>query len=449
MNSEGSPGVHVAWMLAATAFFVALNGFFVAAEFALVKVRGTRIDGMAKKGHPRAQVTAMMLGNLDRYLSGCQLGITIASLVLGWLAEPAFASLILSSAAAVGIEVHDSRAVHAVALGLALAIVTILHMTVGEQAPKVLAIHRSEKVALATAYPLRIFVILFRPVIGLINSLSNLLLRAIGVSARLEHEGVSDIGELRAIIQAAARTGKISLGQRTFGENILGLMDVQVRHIMLPRADVTCLSTVKGLEENLQIVRESRHSRFPLCQGGLDKVVGLVHTKDILREMIENKEPDLRRLTRPIPTVPDTQPLSRLILSLQQAQTLCALVTDEHGTTVGVVFLDDALEEIVGPIHDEFDRRVPWLARPAPGVFDLAGSLSLPEAAELLDLDLGSTSDTIGGYIVTALGRLPSEGDKIEVPPYRATVMKMSRRRVARIRFEKLPEGSTQSDPVV
>lgn len=434
---ESLAGFPLGWLLLATVFFVLLNGFFVAAEFALVKVRATRLESLVRKGSRRAEVTYGILGSLDRYLSACQLGITMASLILGWLAEPAVAGLIVSLAGGVGMEIPESGALRIISLGLALAIVTTLHMTVGEQAPKMWAIHRPEPMALFTAYPLRLFASLFRPFIWLINSISNAMVRLVGISGIHEQEGVHDVDELRAVLRAASKAGHISARQSAFGENVLGLMGLQVRHIMLPRVDVTYLSTSRSLEENLRIVRESRHTRLPLCDPDLDHVAGLIHGKDILARLIEGKEPVLGDLARPVPSVPDTQPLGRLILDLQHQQTHCALVVDEHGTTVGVAFFEDALEEIVGPIHDEFDRKVPWVHRADADVVELAGSVPLPEAADILDLEPASGEDTIGGYVTSVLGTLPREGDVIDIPPYRATILGMSRRRVTRVRFDR------------
>jgi CBS domain containing-hemolysin-like protein len=213
---------------------------------------------------------------------------------------------------------------------------------------------------------------------------------------------------------------------------------------MLPRVDVVALSTTKSKAENLEIIRTTGHSRYPYCDPDLDHVKGVVHTRDIVRKVIANSaELELDEILRPANTVPDTQPLARLILDMQSEQTHTALVVDEHGTAVGMVFLEDALEEIVGPIHDEFDNRAPWIDKKGD-TFEMAGGVPLPDAAHLLQLDLGTEEDTIGGYIISQLKRLPVAGDEVEVPPYRAQVVAMSRRRVARVRFTR---GDTEQPP--
>ncbi len=445
--NEADPASGLGLKLALTAIFVALNGFFVAAEFALVKVRPTRIEALARTGDSKALVVQSILKNLNAYLSGCQLGITIASLVLGWLAEPAIAKLLVVGLQAAGVVVPDTGVLHIVALAIALTIVTILHMTIGEQAPKIWAIQEPEKLALWCAYPLKLFFSLFRPFIWLVDRISSFLLRLVGLQVADEHGGVEDVEELRAILRAASEAGHISGRQRTLGENILGLMRLEVRHIMLPRVDVVYLSTSKSDDENLEIIKSAGHSRYPFCNPDLDTVTGLVHTRDVVRRLIQEDTVDLEKLVRPFPSVPDTQPIARLILDMQRGQAHSALVVDEHGTSVGMVFLEDALEEIVGPIHDEFDNRAPWIENKGDD-FEMAGSVPLPDAAETLGLDLGTEEDTIGGFIVSRLKRLPVEGDEVEVLPFRAKVISMSRRRVTRVRFERLPEESPGAEPV-
>jgi CBS domain containing-hemolysin-like protein len=432
------------WRIAVTLLFVLANGFFVAAEFALVKVRGTQLEARVAQGLRRARVARHLHTHLDRYLSACQLGITICSLILGWLAEPAVAEALLAAAAAAGWEVSPTDPwVHGIALALALAVVTTLHMTLGEQAPKIWAISRAESTALAVAYPLQVFAAAFRPFIWALNELSNGLLRLVGLSAEQIRESSHTVDELRSILSASAAAGYISGRHLELVENILGMIGLEVRHILVPRVDVAFLSLQSPVEENLRIIGESGHSRFPLCRVGLDSVVGFVHAKDVMRTLAEGKAVDLEHLARNPIFVSDTQPLSRLILRMQRSRSHVAVVLDEHGTAVGLVFLEDAIEEIVGPIRDEFDAE-PVRAREVEGrAFSLPGSLALPEAAALLGLPgLPDEADTIGGYVVATLGRLPRQGDELELGGYRVTVADVSRRRIIALRFEPLEEGA-------
>jgi CBS domain containing-hemolysin-like protein len=433
-------------MLLATAVFVFLNGFFVAAEFGLVKVRPVRIEALARAGDRRAVIVQRMLLRLDLYLSACQLGITIASLVLGWLAEPAVAQLLIELAGLAGWEVQEGATLHWIAIALALAIITILHMTVGEQAPKVWAIQRAESISLLVAYPLYAFATGLRPLISFINALSNGLLRIVGLTTSDEHEGSASVDELRSILASSARAGHITARQRSIGDNVLALIRLEVRHIMLPRVDVAFLSMANAMEENLRILRETGHSRYPLGDPDLDHIRGVVHARTVLAELLQGKELRLDALALPMPTVPDTQPLSRFIVELQRSQTHAAAVVDEHGTIIGLAFLEDALEEIVGPIYDEFDEQSSEMLEISPGVFELAGNVPLPEAADFLRVSLDEAeADTIAGYVISHLARMPKRGDTVQVGDYQATVLHVIRHRVLRLRFERPqdPESTT------
>jgi CBS domain containing-hemolysin-like protein len=427
--------------IAVTLFFVFLNGFFVAAEFALVKIESGPLAAAARQGSRRAKVAQHVHGRLDLYLSACQLGITLASLILGWIAEPAIAQLLLAGAESFGVPLaRTDPFLHGVALALALAIVTALHMTLGEQVPKLWAIHRAEATALSVVYPLRLFTNVFRPVIWLLSAISNATLRLAGLSSEEIAEASSHSAqEIKWILAASADAGHLQPRQLELARNVIEIIDLQARHILVPRVDVVFLSLQNSLEENLRIVRESGHSRFPLCSFGLDTVVGIVHAKEVLLALAEDRTPDLKALAREALFVPDSQALSRLILQLQRTGRHCCVVVDEHGTAIGLAFLEDALEEIVGPIRDEFDPVPEDVTRLDSGVVELPGNLPLPEAIEVLNLkDLEEESDTIGGVIVAQLGRLARQGDTLEMPGYRVTVLEVVRRRVARLRFEPI-----------
>jgi len=427
------------WRLAATLLIVLVNAFFVAAEFALVKVRRTQIQAHVEAGSKRARAAQHLLDHLDRYLSACQLGITVASLVLGWLAEPAVAELLILGVASLGLGVAPSDPwLHAASLTIALALVTTLHMTLGEQAPKIWAIHRAEKTVLRVAAPLRIFTEALWPLIRVINALSNGVLRLMGLStAEIIGSAVHSAEELKRILTASAGSGEITRRQLELAQNVLDIIELEVRHIMVPRVDVVFLSLQNQDEDNLRIVRESGHSRFPLCAVGLDTVMGVVHAKGVLTAPVSGGAPDLRALARNAVYVSDTQSVSRLIFQLQRSRSHCSVVVDEHGTCVGLAFLEDALEEIVGPIFDEFDEAPPGVVRLGSGAIEVPGALSLPEAAGLLKLgDLEDESDTIGGYVVARIGRLPRKGDRLEVGDWAVTVTSVTRRRIERLRCD-------------
>ena len=417
----------VAWRLGATLFFVVLNGFFVAAEFALIKVRASRIDELADAGRQAARVTRHIIANLDRYLSGCQLGITLASLILGALGEPAVSRLLLAGASVAGIDVAQApRWLPFVSIGTAFALVTALHMTLGEQAPKMWALRRAESTALSVAYPLRLFTATFGPFIWLINGLSNWILRVAGLPSNSEAEGIHSAEEIRSILSLSARAGQISDREYELTANIFRMIDLEVRHIVVPRVDVEYLSLERPSEKTLQTIRQSGHTRFPLCERDLDTIVGFIHGKDVLECLLEGKEPEWRPLAREALVVPDSMPLSDFLLELQANLAHVAAVVDERGTVVGLAFREDVLEEIVGSLGDEFDENTPTFKQLEPGRFELGGRMSLPEVCNRLDIMLEDqeeeSQDTIGGYVTARLRRLARTGDRVTVGPYEATV---------------------------
>lgn len=433
----------VAWRLGATLFFVLLNAFFVAAEFALVKVRAGRIDELARTGRPAARAARHALAHLDRYLSACQLGITLASLALGALGEPAVSRLLLAAAAALGVPIaSDAPWVGIVAIALAFTVITVLHMTVGEQAPKMWALRRADRMTLASALPLRAFTTVFGPFIEVINGISNWILRLLGLPPEALVESSATTDELRGILSLSARAGHISEREREITENVFRMIELQVRHIVVPRVDVEFLSLQHPLEESLEVIKRSGHSRFPLCEFGLDSLIGFVHTRDVLEDLLHDRTPDLRKLAREPLFVPDTMALSDFLLELQQKRAHKAVVLDEHGTAIGLAFREDALEEIVGPLGDEFDEEAPDFVELTADKFDLLGRMPLPEVCNRLAIELEDDQGegTIGGHVVAELGRLPRRGDVVQVGPYRVTVLEVLRRRVHRLRFERLPE---------
>jgi CBS domain containing-hemolysin-like protein len=444
--------IGIAWRLGATIFFVLLNGFFVAAEFALVKVRATRIEALLKGGSRRARGVQHVLAHLDRYLSACQLGITLASLILGALGEPAVSVLIVEGLRAFGVHVTpDATWVPIVSIGLAFTAITVLHMTLGEQAPKMWALRRAEATALHTAFALRVFTAIFGPFIDVINSISNWLLRLIGLPIDPGHEASHTSEEIRSMLALSWAAGHISKLEHEVTENVFRIMELEVRHIVLPRIDVEFLSLGRSDEENMAVIRDSGHSRLPLCNEGLDTIIGFVHTKDVLQQVLESKPVELKALARDAIFVPDTMSLSNFLKELQSGNQHCAAVIDERGTAIGLAFREDALEEIVGPLGDEFDEHEREFKEIEDGVYEIAGRMSVPETCDRLDFELGEAEyedeDTIGGHITARLGRLAKRGDQVMVGPYLATVVEVGRHRVRRVRLERAPDEGASIAP--
>jgi CBS domain containing-hemolysin-like protein len=276
------------------------------------------------------------------------------------------------------------------------------------------------------------------------------MLRLAGLPAGDIHEPSHSAEEIRSILWLSARTGEISERELEITENVFRMIEKEVRHIIVPRADVDFLSLERELDDNLRILRETGHSRYPLCEFGLDSIVGFVHAKDVLDRVLRGEVLDLRRIAREQIFVVDSMSLADFLRELQTRHQHYAAVVDEHGTVTGLAFREDALEEIVGPLGDEFDERERELLELAPGVYELLGRMSLPEVCDRLDFELADEEyedqDTIGGHVTARIGRLPSRGDSVMVGPYKASVLEVSRRRVQRLRLERQPEVKRPSE---
>ncbi len=424
---------------------VLVNGFFVAAEFALVKVRISQIDQLAEEGHWAARVTQKVLDHLDAYLSASQLAITVASLALGKAIEstiePAVAKLLL------GLHMPERWLVSGVTISvvpiIALSFVTFLHMALGEQAPKSLAIRAARPIALWTAPVLVAFCWLFWPLIWALNSASNLTLRLIGLGktdyAALAHTEE----ELRHIVAESAGGGHLSRNERVMIENVLNLEEKTARRVMVPRPDIVYLSLARPLEDNLRIARQTGHTRFPLCEDDLTHVVGLIHVKDLFRAGNANGgRPDLRKLAREVPFLPETLHLDALLVQFQRKRVHLAMLLDEYGGVVGMVSMENVLEELVGPIQDEFDRETPQIVPVAGGVFEVDAACPLDVVEEVIHLEVPETdAQTIGGLVLEMLGRLARVGDAVEVGSHRLVVAQADPTRIRLVRVEPAPSA--------
>jgi CBS domain containing-hemolysin-like protein len=419
-------------------FLVFLNAFFVTAEFAIVKVRATRIEERRREGVRAAAATQDILRNLDAYLSATQLGITLASLGLGWVGEPAFANVIAPVLALAG--VWSPAVIHSVALALAFAAITFLHIVLGELAPKSLAIQRPEAVALAVAPPLRAFHRVFAPALWLLNASSTAFLRALGIHPPDGSELVHSEEELRLLLAESHRTGALSTSKRKLLENIFDYTRRSAKHIMVPRAEIVYLTLRKSLVENLEIIRTNQHTRYPLCETDIDHVVGMIHTKDLLQPEGLRESRDLLRLKREILFVPETRPLELLQRDFQQRRVHMALVVDEYGSTSGLVTLEDILEEIVGEIQDEFDAEPPKMEATGDG-YVVDGLVLIDEIAARLGIEVAEQeSNTLGGFVIAKLGRIARVGDVVRLDGYDVKVIEMKGRRVSKLLLTPVAE---------
>jgi CBS domain containing-hemolysin-like protein len=411
---------------------VLLNGFFVAAEFALVKVRPTQLEPHVARGSRAAVVAHHMVTHLDAYLSATQLGITLASLALGWIGEPAFAWLI--EPVVMAIPGATPAVLHSVALTLSFLLITVLHIVLGELAPKSLAIRQPEGATLVTALPLYVFYKVTYPAIWLLNHAANALLKLVGVLPVSESELAHDEEELRLLL-ASSPIGVLSRHKRELLANIFELSNRVARQILVPRGDVVYLSTTRSLEENLEIARASGHTRLPLCEGDLDHVIGVVHIKDLFRT--PGPLASLEQVARPITFVPETLPLDRLLRRMRREQVHLAAVVDEYGGVSGIVTLENVIEEIVGQIQDEFDRETPELVAKGDDVYVVSGGMLVDDLEQALGVDFTDRDeDTIGGVILSELGRRPEAGDTVELPPLSLSVVEVEGNRIQRVRVK-------------
>lgn len=417
-----SPG----WGLILGLLLVALNGFFVAAEFALVKVRPTQIDPYVTEGIKRAKVARHMIRHLDAYLSATQLGITLASLALGWIGEPAFAWVI--GPVVKPFAGDNPQLLHSLSVTMSFLVITILHIVLGELAPKSLAIRKSEGTTLMVAYPLFVFYKLTYPAIWLLNHAANALLKLIGIAPVSEGEITHDEAELRLLL-ASSDSSDLPKQKRELLDNVFELSHRMARQIMLPRQDVVYLDATRPLAENLRTARRSGHTRFPLCQGDLDHVVGLIHIKDLFHR--DRNLRNLQEVAREIAFVPETLELDRLLKRMRTERFHLAAVIDEYGGVSGIVTLENVIEEIVGSIEDEFDVENPEIQKQEDGVYQVSGGMLVEDLEAALHVEFSDRDeDTIGGVVLSELGRNPTVGDRIEVGPVTIEVLEVQHNRV-------------------
>jgi CBS domain containing-hemolysin-like protein len=392
---------------------VALNGFFVAAEFALVRVRESRIVQLEQEGSARASVVHDALRDLDGYLSVCQVGITVASLGLGWVGEPAVSHLISPLLESLGIT--SERVVSIVAVALGFAVITYAHLVFGEQAPKYFSIQRAEGTSLWISRPLKVFMFLFRPLVWLVNASTNFVLRPWGIRLGEEMEAHSE-EELRIMISSAVSSGELEPEEQDYLNNVFDFGDKVAREIMVPRPDIESLSHDASLPELVEKAAFGRYTRYPVYEEDLDHVLGAVHIKDLFRAAREEPADfDIRPLIRDCLVIPENKPIEQILREFQKRKLQMAIVIDEWGSVEGLITIEDILEEIVGEIQDEFDEAEPAIEELGEDVYAVDGRIPITEVNEYFNLDLPHEDfDTIGGFVLGSLGRPPEPEDTVE-----------------------------------
>jgi CBS domain containing-hemolysin-like protein len=421
----------------AVVLLVGANGFFVAAEFALVKVRATEIGAAEGRRKKSARLARHMLDHLNAYLSACQLGITLASLGLGWIGEPVVARMIEPVFHLFGL---PEEKVHFVAFPLAFATITYLHLTLGEQAPKIAAIQKARATTLLIAYPLALFYNVFRPFIWLINVSSNGMLRAAGLEAVTEHDQEITEDEVRMILMQSAAVGHLGSGERQMMENVLDLEDKIARRYMVPRHQVVYLKRQDSMEQKLDAASQSGHTRLPLCDGDLDHVVGVVHIKDVFRAMtLDGGLEALASLARKPLFLPETIHLDILLKEFQRSQNHLAVLVDEYGTVSGIITLENVIEEMVGPIEDEFDTETPPVLKMGERRYEVDASCPVGDLTRICGVSVPEKigADSVGGIVMEMLGHIPRTGEKVRLGNHEITVLESEPTRVVRVLIEQ------------
>ena len=419
--------------LIAALVLVLANGFFVATEFAVARLRPTQVEDLLRQGRPGAKSAKHAVENIDAYLSACQLGITVSSLGLGALGEPAFHDLLEPV-------LGDEARIFSIGLAtiVGFSIITTLHVVVGELSPKSLAIARTEPVALVLAPLMRGFYLVTRPVVDLFNGMGNLLLKPFGVPPANEAGSQPHSEEeLRSLLRQSSEQGLIRQDERRLSEAVLLYGDRRVREVMRPRPEVVVMTADQSLAEAGRLAVHSGHTRFPLCDPdlGLDSATGVVNAKDLLQAYVEEREADLKELSRPIARVSDGTLIDELLRDMRRRRAHMAVVVDEHGTAVGLVTIEDIVEEIVGEIEDEFDEAAEPAVRRHEDGWIVEGSASLRLVTEEIGLQLEDHHEaTISGHLLEKLGRIPEVGERLEIEGRTVEVTRVGEARIDQLR---------------
>lgn len=424
--------------LALVFVLVFLNGFFVAAEFSLVKVRHSRLTQLQSEGNRLAGYALKVNSKLDAYLSATQFGITLASLGLGWIGEPAISELLVEPVM-YKLGFADSTIISTVSVVIGFAVITFLHIVLGELAPKSLAIQRTDGVSLALSGPLLFFYRVFFPFIWLLNMAANGVLRLVGIEPASEADGAHSEEEIRILMNQSAKSGVMDEGEIELVNNIFEFSDRLAREVMLPRTDMTCLYTNLSHEENLAIINDTKHSRYPVAVEDKDRIIGFVHITDVLLSPA-NQSYDLASMARPILNVPESMEISHVLQLMQKNHAQLTLVVDEYGGTAGLLTAEEILEEIVGDLYDEFEDERPDVEM-LGDIISVDGRMLIEDVNELAGVEIDDDEvDSIGGWMFKELEGVPEVGKMVEVDGVVFEVAESERLRIMRVHVHPLPK---------
>ncbi|HWP54006.1 MAG TPA: hemolysin family protein [Pyrinomonadaceae bacterium] len=434
--------------LLAVLFFVGANGFFVGAEFSLVSVRRPRLETRAAAGSKRAQAALRLLDNPTFFISATQLGITLASLALGWIGEPTVASLLEPLADAIFPAGRAAYVAHGFAIAIAFSAITFLHIVLGELMPKMFALERAEGLALVTAQPLELFAKVFQWPLWIFNRTGSTLGRLIGLKSSLNHNAVYSEAELRQLIDISRESGHLRAEERRLIHRVFEFSDTLVREAMVPRPEVAALSAQCTLEDINQAFQKHRYSRLPVYRESMDSVIGFIHSKDLIPYLLKPQDFKVESVLQPPMYVVDTARLEDVLRQMQKAKSHFGFVVDEHGGIEGIITLEDLLEEIVGDISDEHDEEVNEQIKPIDqSNYLLDGALAVRDLNRRLKTTLPESEGytTIGGFLMSVAGHLLQPGEIIEYDGLRFEIEKVERRRLLQVKLQ-LPEPKIETE---
>jgi len=428
-------------------FLVVLNGFFVAAEFAFVRIRGTSVDQLVEEGRPGSGTLQGVMTNLDNYLATTQLGITIASLGLGWVGEPAVAALIEP----VLEPILPAGLIHLVAFAIGFSLITFLHVVFGELAPKTIAISQTERLSLFLAPPMKFFYYILYPGIVVFNGAANAFTRSLGVPPASETDETLGERELLRVLTRSGEGGDIDVAEVTMIERVFDLDDIVVREVMVPRPDVVSVPADAPLSDLQSIILEAGHTRYPVLDADDgDQVVGFVDVKDVLRAEVESGDAEVvGDIAREIVIAPETMALSDLLRQFREDQQQMVAVIDEWGAFEGIATVEDVVEALVGDLRDEFDmdEREPSIRRRGDGGYDIDGGVPLSKINDMIEGEFTSEEvETIGGLVLEQLNRVPERGDHVEVAGYVVEVTSVEGSRISTVRIHEREEDDSVED---
>jgi len=423
-----------------TFLLVFFNGFFVAAEFAIVKVRTSQLEVKVKAGNRNAILSKHIVSHLDGYLAATQLGITLASLGLGWIGEPVVSKIIINVMNLFGFEI-DPELAHDIALPVAFALITILHIVFGELAPKSLAIQRSVETTLFIAYPLQFFFFIFRPFVWLLNGIANFILKSLGISP-VHGSDIHSSEELQYLVRQGQKSGEIDEAEYKIIKNAFDFFEQTAKQIMVPRTQVFAIDINKFSDATIDKIIEEGYSRIPCYDKNIDNIVGVIYLKDILIEIRKKEALDIRSIIRNMPVVPVTKSIGQLLNEFQTKHEQIALVVNEYGGTEGIITMEDILEELVGEIQDEYDNEISIVEKVGNNIYNVIASSTIDDINDFLPhpIEKDEQYETLAGFLILKFGKIPSIKEKIVIDNYEYSVLKKNKSSISLVEIVDITE---------